>query len=107
MARTPLRRAVTCNDNCRLYAILIDAKQEEFGKLFGVSHSAVVKWEKSKDTLAKIVLTTDREIRMHILDLLLKKAEDFRLAYHVIHRLNFQAEPSPFSINSQTDLVAI
>jgi hypothetical protein len=26
MTRTPLRRAVTRNDNCRLYAILIDAK---------------------------------------------------------------------------------
>src|SRR5262245_57587377 len=63
--------------------------QEEFGKLFGVRHSAVVKWEKSQENPAKIALNTEREIRMHILDLLLKKAEDFRNAYHVIHCLEF------------------
>lgn len=81
--------------------------QEEFGKLFGVSHSAVVKWEKAKGSPAKILLTTERDIRMHILDLLLKKAEDFRNAYHIIHGLNFRAQSTPVSVNSQTDLVAI
>lgn len=81
--------------------------QEEFGKIFGVRHSAVVKWEKFRDHSAKISLNTEREIRMHILDALLKKAEDFRNAYHVIHCLEFHAQSLPVSINTQTDLVAI
>lgn len=101
------QKAPLTGNHIRFIRSWIALTQDEFGKLFGVSHSAVVKWEKSKDSSAKIVLTTERDIRMHILDLLLKKVEDFRNAYHVIHGLNFQAQPSPVSINSQTDLVAI
>jgi hypothetical protein len=44
---------------------------------------------------------------MTILDHLLKKAEDFRTAYRVIHDLDFLENPEPVEIDTQTDLVAI
>jgi len=81
--------------------------QTAFGELFGVTHTAVVKWEKANDRSSKIVLTTERELRMVILDQLLKKAEDFRNAYRVIHGLDFRAEPEPVEVDTQIDLVAI
>ena len=81
--------------------------QAEFGNLFGVTHTAIVKWEKSKDHSAKIMLSTEREIRLHILDQLLKRAEDFRTAYRIIHELHFQGVSEPVEVNSLKDLVAI
>jgi len=81
--------------------------QAEFGKLFGVTHTAIVKWEKSKNLAAKIMLSTEREIRLHILDQLLKRAEDFRNAYRIIHEFNFDAKAEPVEINSLKDLIAI
>ena len=83
------------------------ATQAEFGKLFGVTHTAVVKWEKSKNLSAKIMLSTEREIRLHILDQLLKRAEDFRNAYRIIQEFNFEAEAEPVEVNSLKDLIAI
>lgn len=81
--------------------------QAEFGNLFGVTHTAIVKWEKSKDHSAKIMLSTEREIRLHILDQLLKRAEDFRNAYRIIQSLHFLAESEPVEVNSLKDLIAI
>ena len=94
-------------DHIRFIRSWLELTQAEFGKLFGVTHTAVVKWEKAREKSAKIALTTEREIRMVILDHLLKKAEDFRNAYRVIHRLEFSGEPTPVEINSQLDLIAI
>jgi DNA-binding XRE family transcriptional regulator len=84
-----------------------NSTQAEFGKLFGVTHTAIVKWEKSKNLSAKIMISTEREIRMHIFDQLLKKAEDFRNAYRIIHEFNFEAEVEPVEVNSLKDLIAI
>lgn len=53
------------------------------------------------------MLSTEREIRLHILDQLLKRAEDFRNAYRIIHEFNFDAEAEPVEINSLKDLIAI
>lgn len=94
-------------DHIRFIRSWLGATQSAFGDLFGVTHTAVVKWEKSGDKSAKIILTTERDIRMMILDQLLKKAEDFRNAYRVIHGLDFCADPAPLEIDTQTDLVAI
>jgi len=83
------------------------ATQDQFGHIFGVTHTAVVKWEKAKNEVAKISLSTERDIRLHILDQLLKRAEDFRNAYKIIHAQDFQAQPTPIEINSLKELVAI
>jgi hypothetical protein len=85
----------------------LELTQSAFGDLLGVTHTAVVKWEKAEERSARIILTTEREIRMIILDHLLKKAEDFRQAYRVIHKLDFSQEPEPIEINTQRDLIAI
>ncbi len=53
------------------------------------------------------MLSTEMEIRLHIFDQLLKRAEDFRNAYRAIHRFDFQTESEPIEINSQKELIAI
>lgn len=53
----------------------------EFGKIFGVSHVAVIKWEKG--TRANI--STDIYIRLYVYDHLEKtRDKDFRTFYHKI-----------------------
>ncbi|MBP7074368.1 MAG: hypothetical protein KBA81_03170 [Rhabdochlamydiaceae bacterium] len=50
----------------------------EFGKIFGVSHVAVIKWEKG----TRANLSTDLCIRLYVYDHLLKiKDKDFRKFY--------------------------
>jgi hypothetical protein len=85
----------------------LNLTQTQFGLLFGVSHTAVVKWEKSQEKAAKIMLSTEREIRLYIFDQLLKRAEDFRNAYRAIHALDFHEEHQLIEINSQKELLAI
>jgi DNA-binding XRE family transcriptional regulator len=41
-----------------------------FAKHFGVSHAAVIKWEKSKDIFAKITPSTELHIRLYNLECL-------------------------------------
>lgn len=50
-----------------------------FGKLFGVTHVAVVKWENDQ---AKINPATELCIRLHVMDLLITKDKEFRKFYH-------------------------
>lgn len=38
--------------------------QTELGKLFGVTHPAVVKWEKTSDKGSKMNLTTQRNLKL-------------------------------------------
>ncbi len=81
---------------------------QKFGKLFGVSHAAVSKWEKCKNKPAKIQLTTEREIRLFILDSLLEKSSEFRNAYRKLIQQQFTLKQAkPLEIDVQTDIVAI
>ena len=81
--------------------------QTEFGKLLGVTHPAVVKWEKSGDKFAKVSLPTQRDLRLLILDQLLMKDEDFRQAFRVIHNLKFTQSNQSLVFDAPIDLVAI
>ena len=81
---------------------------KQFGKLFGVSHAAVVKWEKAKQQSAKVQLTTEREIRLFILDKILAKSSEFRHAYRKLIEQEFKLKASkPIQVDAQTDLAAI
>ncbi|HSW87228.1 MAG TPA: hypothetical protein VLG49_07015 [Rhabdochlamydiaceae bacterium] len=54
----------------------------DFGKIFGVSHVSVVKWESGK---THATLSTDVCIRLYIFDHLKAKDKDFRNLFHEIN----------------------
>ena len=59
----------------------LDISTTEFGKIFGVSHVAVIKWEKG----TRANPSTDVCIRLYMFDHLAKtKDKDFRKFYHKI-----------------------
>lgn len=57
---------------------------EAFGKEFGVSHVAVMDWEKEGDKLIKINPATEKCIRLFIIDSLQVGDHKFRESYHEI-----------------------
>ena len=81
--------------------------QSKFGDIFGITHVAVVKWEKMANKSSKMSLNTQREIRMWILDHLLTQDEDFRKAFKIIHAKKFSDKVTPLKIDAPIDLVAI
>lgn len=82
--------------------------QAEFGNLLGVTHPAVGKWERSENKSSKINLTTQRELRLYILDHLLSKDEDFRRAFRlIINTTKYQSTSCPLEVDVPTDLIAI
>lgn len=46
-------------------------------------------------------------VSLLILDHLLKRAEDFRNAYRLIHEFSFDAEIEPVEVDSLKELIAI
>lgn len=81
--------------------------QTQFSHLLGVTHPAIVKWEKAKDSPAKISLTTQRDLRLLLLDKLLGKDKDFRQAFRLIHSTVFTDRVLPLEFDVPTDLAAI
>lgn len=79
-----------------------------FGKLFGVSHVAVVKWENDK---AKINPATELCIRLYVMDHLVPKDKEFRKFYHNMHIENLAKHKKvlkrePIKINACESLCA-
>ncbi len=81
--------------------------QVAFGKLFGVTHLAVVKWEKVGDKASKINLTTQRGLRLVLLDKLLMKDDDFRRAFRIVYGMRFSGKITPLEFDVPIDLVTI
>lgn len=81
--------------------------QAEFGNLYGVTHVAIVKWEKTCNTPAKMNLSTQRDLRLYLLDQLLAKDEDFRMAFKIIHTTLYTAKIDPLVFDVPIDLAAI
>lgn len=69
------------NDELRFIRSYLKLTLAEFGKLFGVSHVAVLKWEKNKN---KISPALEMCIRLYILDYLQAKDAEFRSLYKEI-----------------------
>jgi transcriptional regulator with XRE-family HTH domain len=65
---------------------------EAFGTEFGVSHVAVIEWESEKDTRAKINPSTEKCIRLFILDSLIEADKKFREGYHEVEIKKFTQE---------------
>lgn len=81
--------------------------QVEFGKLLGVTHPAIVKWEKTGNSLSKMNLTTQRELRLLLLDQLLTKDEDFRKAFKIVHKTEFKSKIDLLEFDVPLDLAAV
>lgn len=50
----------------------------------GITHAAVLKWEKKGNHPAKMMLGFERDIRLFVLDRLLPDAKEFLLAFRKI-----------------------
>jgi transcriptional regulator with XRE-family HTH domain len=82
----------------------------EFAKHFGVTHAAVIKWEKSKDHFARITPSTELYIRLFTLEWLKVSNEKFRNTFVALDRNkklkqqdSISSESSkPFKIESST-----
>ncbi len=61
----------------------------KFATHFGVTHPAVIKWEKTQNKPAKISLATELYIRLHILDYLKVPNQKFRACF-----LQFDSNPN-------------
>lgn len=85
----------------------LEMTQIAFGKLFGVTHPAVVKWEKTKNNSSKMNLTTQRNLRLYLLDQLLSKDDDFRKAFKIVHMNDYSQPIEPLRFDVPTDLVAV
>lgn len=81
--------------------------QSEFGKLFGLTHPAIVKWEKSKNNASKMNITTQRDLRLWLLDQLLTRDEDFRKAFKIIHKTKYISKIDLLEFDVPIDLVAV
>ena len=81
--------------------------QSEFGKLFGVTHPAIVKWEKAGNKGSKMNLTTQRDLRLWLLDQLLTRDDDFRKAFKIVHMTDYSRSIEPLEFDVPTDLVAV
>lgn len=68
-------------DELRFIRKFLQMTTTEFGKIFGVSHVAIVKWESGK-THAQLPM--DVYIRLYVLDCLKAKDKEFRSLYHEI-----------------------
>jgi len=66
-------------DELRFIRKFLEMSTATFGKLFGVSHVAVVKWENDR---TQINPSTELCIRLHVMDQLLPKDKEFRKFYH-------------------------
>ncbi len=81
--------------------------QSEFGKLFGVTHPAIVKWEKMGNKGCKMNLTTQRDLRLLLLDRLLTRDDDFRRAFKIVHITKFTSAIQILEFDVPIDLVAV
>jgi DNA-binding transcriptional regulator YiaG len=75
--------------------------------LLGVTHPAVLKWEQMGDACPSIAVTTQRAIRLLVLDAILKKDTDFRNAFKRVSEVEFRTEADMLSLDAATQLVAV
>lgn len=59
----------------------------EFSGRLGVRHSAIVKWENTRDYFALITWGIEKDIRLYILDRLCRSNKDFRDGYKALEEI--------------------
>ncbi len=78
---------------------------EEFGKLFGKTHVAVLKWESSGDSATKMDWPTEKDIRLHAQAEACTRATDFRKLYKSLQSIPCE-EPALLRIDCRDGLAA-
>lgn len=86
-----------------------------FGRLFGYSHSAILKWETQENKIARMAPTTEIYLRLYILEFLQKGAIDFKDLYEEIRipqLAEYLKDPSkyvyiPIRINAKKELISV
>lgn len=81
--------------------------QTEFGNLLGVTHPAVVKWEKYENESSKMTLTTQRDLRFLILDRLLCEDKIFRKAFRNVFERKFSNTRQPLHFDVQKEFETV
>lgn len=94
-------------DHVRYIRSWLRLSYEKFAVLCGITHPAVLKWEKAKNRNAKISVSTQREIRLHVLDNILKNDCEFRNAYRKVQSVEFGSENKPIELDAPKDLVKV
>lgn len=72
----------------------------EFASRFSVKHPAVIKWEKKADYCTDMAWTTEKDIRLFIIDHISKKAEDLRKLYRTLNEEG-KSTVKPIEIDSK------
>ncbi|MBF0363880.1 MAG: hypothetical protein HQK49_22870 [Oligoflexia bacterium] len=72
----------------------------EFAERFSVKHPAVIKWEKKSDNSTDMAWTTEKDIRLFIIDHISKKAEDLRKLYRALNE-EAKSVVKPIEIDSK------
>lgn len=75
------KRAPLTGPELRYIRKFLEMSMVDFGKIFGVTHVAVVKWESGK---TRIPLSTDVYVRLYALNYLRVKDKEFRVLYNTI-----------------------
>ena len=92
-------------DELRFIRKYLNMTMSEFGKLFGVSHVAVVKWENGR---TKTNPSTEICVRLHVLNHLRAKDKEFRHLYNTFGPGNLdkrkREKSHPLSINIDEEL---
>jgi len=91
----------------RFIRMWLGLTQSQFGKLFGVTHPAIVKWEKAGNRISKMNLATQRDLRLWLLDQLLTRDDDFRKAYKIVHKTEYINKVDLLEFDVPIDLVAV
>jgi DNA-binding transcriptional regulator YiaG len=97
-------------DEIRFIRTYLKMTAVEFGKIFNISHVAVVKWESNEN---KISPALDFYIRLYILDRVSAKDKEFRSLYQqlplgqISKREKGAIHPLPVDVNSEALKIAL
>jgi DNA-binding transcriptional regulator YiaG len=96
------------HDELRFIRSYLKLSMADFGKLFGVSHVAVLKWEKGKN---KISPSLELCLRLYILEYLKAKDRDFRALFREVDLNKLSKTPKgkihPLVVDISTDELKI
>ncbi len=85
----------------RFMRLFLELSKEKFGKLFGVTHPAVIKWENDQ---AHINPATEKCIRLYVLDHLKVTDREFRMIFKKIIVENLRKQGKSNKIFTIDDL---
>ena len=73
-------------DEVRFIRLHFEMTLEQFAKRFGVSHAAVIKWEKAKDEPTKMSWALEKDLRLFVIFNLLAKPQKLAELYSELEK---------------------